>query len=291
MSKKAIIIILSTLLVLTYVFLAMWFDDEVKQWVNGRVNTFEQKHETPNVTILKDFANIKGLDRKRTIRVYTPPNYKNSSERYPVIYMNDGQRHFGKNKKDDERIDGILDKAIAEGSRPIIIVALDKSEHRNTELNPYDYRNKDINEADILLKYMVEELKPRIDKEYRTLTDSSNTAISGESLGGLFAFYALMKYPNVFSMAGSLSPSFVHSHQPFFLPKEFPNKNVKIYLSVGDREFIGNQTVMKLMEKTLLEAGFDETNLRTKMVKGGNHDSVVWLDGFRNFYDWFFNDN
>jgi enterochelin esterase-like enzyme len=49
---------------------------------------------------------------------------------------------------------------------------------------------------------LVEELKPFIDKMYRTLSDAGSTALGGASLGGLVSLYFGLKYPNVFREAG-----------------------------------------------------------------------------------------
>jgi len=43
---------------------------------------------------------------------------------------------------------------------------------------------------------------------YRTLSDRSNTGIMGSSMGGLISFYAGLKYANIYSKIGAMSPSF-----------------------------------------------------------------------------------
>ena len=59
--------------------------------------------------------------------------------------------------------------------------------------------------SDGYLRFLVEELKPRIDADFRTLTGRDDTAIMGSSMGGLISLYALMKHPEVFGAAGCLS--------------------------------------------------------------------------------------
>ncbi len=59
--------------------------------------------------------------------------------------------------------------------------------------------------SDAYLRFLVEELKPRIDAEYRTLPGRDDTVIAGSSMGGLISLYAMMRYPEVFGAAGCLS--------------------------------------------------------------------------------------
>jgi len=127
-----------------------------------------------------------------------------------------------------------------------------------------------------------------IDEQFRTLADRENTGVMGASLGGLFSFYTIMHHPDIFSKAGVLSPSFVHSAKVFDLPETISRKDVQIYMNVGEREFVGMPTTMNLMKKALRVAGFADAQVRTKIVAGGYHEPKVWRDGFEEAYPWFF---
>jgi pimeloyl-ACP methyl ester carboxylesterase len=59
--------------------------------------------------------------------------------------------------------------------------------------------------SDGYLKFIVNELKPRIDREFRVKTDRKNTAIMGSSMGALISLYAVDEYPQVFGGAGMMS--------------------------------------------------------------------------------------
>ena len=63
-------------------------------------------------------------------------------------------------------------------------------------------------EGDQYVDFLVQTLKPYIDKYYRTKKDEKNTFIAGSSMGGLISFYAILKYPKVFGGAGVFSPAF-----------------------------------------------------------------------------------
>ena len=58
------------------------------------------------------------------------------------------------------------------------------------------------------MKFIVEELKPFIDRAYRTLSDKENTAVCGSSLGGLISFMIFWEYSDIFSKAACFSPAF-----------------------------------------------------------------------------------
>ncbi|MFW8696285.1 alpha/beta hydrolase-fold protein, partial [Mesorhizobium japonicum] len=59
--------------------------------------------------------------------------------------------------------------------------------------------------SEAYIRFLVEELKPLIDRTYRTLTGPADTTISGSSMGGLISLQAVMKRPDVFSAAACLS--------------------------------------------------------------------------------------
>ena len=96
---------------------------------------------SPNVQLLEDFAYIKSLDRKRTVSVYLPPDHDKSENRYPIIYMLDGENLFNEKVSggNEWEVDEVIDKAVANGHPGAIVVALeDADENRNTEYTPFD---------------------------------------------------------------------------------------------------------------------------------------------------------
>ncbi|MFX8129754.1 alpha/beta hydrolase-fold protein, partial [Acinetobacter baumannii] len=59
--------------------------------------------------------------------------------------------------------------------------------------------------GDAYLRFLTDELKPRIDHDYRTLSDRDHTVVVGSSMGGLISCYALAERPDVFGRAGCVS--------------------------------------------------------------------------------------
>jgi enterochelin esterase-like enzyme len=169
----------------------------------------------------------------RRVTVWLPSSYRPGGPRHSVLYMHDGQNLF-----DPEtgyggmewKIDEVLDRLIAENKvRPTIVVAIWNTPKRLREYVPskafthlppaYMERVRGLYGGDPLsdgyLKFIVRELKPRIDRTYNVRTGRSDTAIMGSSMGALIALYAINEYPRVFGGAGMVS-----THWPLFLPAE-----------------------------------------------------------------------
>ncbi len=156
------------------------------------------------------------LSNSRTISVYLPPGYATSKQRYSVLYMADGQNVFDGMRsyipnmewKADEAAESMINAKLIE---PIIIVAIDNGGMKRGD----EYLPTKANlgkqavggDADKYGKMLVSELKPFIDKTYRTRTDRDHTAVCGSSFGGIITLHLGLTYPNVFGKLGILSPS------------------------------------------------------------------------------------
>ncbi len=143
--------------------------------------------------------------RERKVFVWLPPEYdSNPLQRYPVLYMHDGQNLvdpstsiFGIDWQIDETADSLVRNNIIQ---PFILVGIYNTPDRSAE-----YLQSDTSQA--YMKYLVEELKPFIDNNYRTLPDRNNTAVAGSSAGGLISFMLAWEYENIFSKVACLSPA------------------------------------------------------------------------------------
>jgi enterochelin esterase-like enzyme len=157
--------------------------------------------------------------------VWLPPGYDASKRRYGVVYMHDGQNLFDPKRSNFNKVwaaDKSALRLIAAGKvKPFIIVGIDQpGEDRGRQYFPRvmaDLVSPAIQAklnlqgngkpiiSDEYLKLIVIELKPRIDREYRTKADRKHTAIAGSSMGGLISLYAITRYPKVFGTAGAVS--------------------------------------------------------------------------------------
>ncbi len=151
------------------------------------------------------------LQNSRPIWIYTPPSYdEQGSERFPVVYMHDGQNLFDASYSFNGvtwQVQDALDHGAFDGSiREAIVVGIGNTSGRIWEYTPSDggYGGGG---AGPYLDFVVSELKPQIDNLYRTSADRQDTAIAGSSLGGLVSACAGIWHPDVFGLVGELSPS------------------------------------------------------------------------------------
>jgi predicted alpha/beta superfamily hydrolase len=159
----------------------------------------------------------------RNVDVWLPPGYgKDPGQRYPVLYMHDGQNLFDPATSYgnvDWAVDEAMTRLIEQGEvREAIVVGIWNTPKRFAEYMPqravqgmkeikmpgFDIRAEDV-VSDRYLAFLVTELKPFIDSTYRTLPDRANTTIMGSSMGGLISQYAMSRYPDVFGGAGCVS--------------------------------------------------------------------------------------
>lgn len=207
------------------------------------------------------------LGTHRTIRVYLPPSYdRYRTRRYPVLYLHDGQNVFSSAGTNccfgwgSWELDRTVDELIAAGRmQEIIMVAVDNSRSRYQEYRgqAYPYNKEELKELkrkpsgagdnthfENYAAFLIKELKPKIDRQYRTLTGAAQTAVMGSSLGGICSLALAWDHPKAFGLAASLSGSFQIEKKHFLenvlkLYKRKP-KPIRIYLDSGTIDFTGD---------------------------------------------------
>ena len=154
------------------------------------------------------------LDNSRDVHVYLPPGYDEAGDRlYPVLYLHDGQNVFDTSTSFagiEWGVDETAEQLVRAGRiPPIIIVAIDHAgERRADEFAPTrDTHRNAGGEADRYARFVVEELKPYIDRTFRTRADAPHTAIGGSSLGGLVTLHIGLAHARTFGALAVLSPS------------------------------------------------------------------------------------
>lgn len=249
----------------------------IKYWGSGesRTNPFHGQI-TGDVKYHRNFPG-RGLV-PRDIIVWLPPSYeKDKLKRYPVLYAHDGQNLFDPSTSSigiDWQLDETTDSLIRQGKiREIIIVGIYNSPQRMKE-----YYTGDTGET--YLRFVVKELKPFIDKTYRTLPDRKNTATMGSSAGGLVSFMLVWQYNEIFSKAACLSPAFFIRGLDYITPvlKSKKKRDFKIYIDCGGTGLDSILlTGIEKMLKALKEKGYkDETNFSWFFDKTGEHNEQNW---------------
>ena len=250
--------------------------------------------------IIKDVYSS-NLKRNKRIRIILPKDYFLGNNNYPVLYMHDGQNlvdpspfsnHSWEVMQTADKLHNI--------TKGIIIVGVD-SDNQCRIMEYSNYLNssavkrlkrlkvKEIQpEGDEYGKFLIEELKPIIDKEYRTLNDRMNTFMAGSSCGGNISIYLGLKHQDIFSCIGAFSPAYyiVKKGLYDFLDQIDYLDDFRIYHDMGTKEngafskiyfneqkFFHNYIIKKLPEKNILQV-IDE---------GATHSEEHWAIRFEKF--------
>lgn len=180
----------------------------------------------------------------RTIHMYLPDGYDHSDERYPVIYMFDGQNLFWNEDATYGTCWGI--REFLDGWwKKVIVVGVECSHYGNDRLQeycPYTINSRNfgtiVGTGEQTMQWFVDELKPFIDQNYRTWSHREATAIAGSSMGGMMSLYAVLRYNHVFGKAAVVSPAYFYKIKEF--SAEIANNNInpdtRIFISWGQRE-------------------------------------------------------
>ncbi len=248
---------------------------------------------TSNVSLLKKEFSIPNLNNiSHKIWIYLPPDYDKTSKKYPVIYMHDAQNLFDKSTAyaGEWEVDETLNKLYEKTGKGFIVVGIENGgEERINEYTPWENEKYGGGKGAVYMDFIVNTLKPYIDKNYRTKFQQKYTGLIGSSLGGLISYYGGLQYPKIFGKIGALSTSFWFSEKVVDFTKEKGNlKNVKLFLLVGGKEGENTDKDTQKMEKLLLETGFKSKNLKSKINPEGEHNEAFWRSEFLEVVSWLY---
>lgn len=230
------------------------------------------------------------LPDDRTVTVFLPPGYEeHPDQRYPVLYLHDGQNLFDPQasfkKGEHWRVGETASTLIRDGRiPPLLIVGIDNAGPRRLyEYTPTHDRRRGGGGADDYGRLIVSELKPFIDRQYRTLPAAAHTGIGGSSLGGLVSLYLALSYPDVFSRAAALSPSVWWDRRAILrnVRDAKPKPRLRIWVDIGTREGRYHVDNAQLLRVGLLKSGWVEgDDLHYEEVPGGTHSEGAWAARF-----------
>jgi predicted alpha/beta superfamily hydrolase len=233
----------------------------------------------------------------RFLRVWLPPGYDdghNQGHFYPVLYLNDGQNLFetstafgGVEWQADETAERLIQAGTV---RPMIIVGIDHTgkdrmpeymPHRS--MHPVMLRGLGRRYPDFLIK----EVMPFVEKNYRVATAPENTGLGGSSLGALIALYTAIARPGVIGRLLLESPSLWAAHRQII--KESREVRIwpeRIFLAAGTAE-AGNAERSRTVVDDVRELGaimrravLSERRLRMVIREGANHSEAAWAERF-----------
>jgi len=191
------------------------------------------------------------LKGPRTVQVYLPESYHQSSLRYPSLYLHDGQNVFSSagtnicfgwgNWELDRTADGLCRSG---KMQEIIVVAINNSPARYPEYCGHHHSSgTNMTEFENYSAFLIQELKPKIDSTYRTRPEAANTGTMGSSMGGICSIVLAWDHPEIFGRAASLSGAFQVEHTNFLnnILRVYSGqaKPTRLYLDSGVIDFTG----------------------------------------------------
>ncbi|HEX5041920.1 MAG TPA: alpha/beta hydrolase-fold protein [Candidatus Polarisedimenticolaceae bacterium] len=218
----------------------------------------------------------------RTVQVYLPPGYARDKERrYPVLYLHDGQNVFDAAAAGMEwQVDEAAEALVRQGKiEPLIVVAVANGDARTDEYTPTAVEGKGGGKAALYARFLREELKPFIDRTYRTRPGPADTAVGGASHGGLVSLWLALTHPDTFGNALALSTSAGWDDERIVkqvraLPAKVP---VRIWLDLGLREGEWFLTGNRHLRDALAAKGWTPGgDLRYLEQEEGAHDEISW---------------
>lgn len=250
----------------------------------------------------------------RNIDIWLPEDYSDSSK-YAVLYMHDGQMLYDASQSWNHQAWEVDEVASELNLKPkiknfIVVGIWNSGASRHSDYfpqKPYEQLSKPekdtviaqlikigkTNEnfeprSDLYLKFIVEELKPYIEKSYSVKNDKENTFITGSSMGGLISLYAICEYPEVFGGAACLSThwtgTFTLENNPFpdsllqYLKHNLPRPEThKIYFDTGDQTLDALYPKIQMkVDQLMIQKRYSNSNWITEYFPGEDHSEKAW---------------
>ncbi len=263
-----------------------------------------------------------GLPDQR-VTVWLPPGYDAGKQRYPVLYMHDGHNLFDPAKSNFNKVwaaDKAMLQLMAEGKvEPHIIVGIwapgadryrqylpqfagDEATGAVADSIGENAQGKPILSARYL-DWIVDALKPRVDRTFRTRTGRDDTAIAGSSMGGLMSCYAIVERPDVFGRAACVS-----SHWPIAYPdiaeanraqvisiwQDWLTRKLgrpdgrRVWMDHGDATLDANYApYQNAIDASFRKAGWKEgRDWKSRTYPGAGHEENAWAARLPEILEW-----
>ena len=180
------------------------------------------------------------------------------------------------------RIDDIAKPLIAANQiKPLIIVMVANGGTAESRADDYTWTKPPNATAggkgDAYGRMLVEELKPFIDKTYRTLPDGPNTGIAGASFGGIISLHLGLTYPDVFGRLGVMSPSVWWDNNRILKDVRAvkPRPPARVWVDIGGSEHAASRRNVQELRDTLRSKGWKlGADLSYFELPGGTHDEA-----------------
>ena len=242
------------------------------------------------------FFDTKNSFKDRLVRVYIPSTYdfEKPQKKFKVIYMLDGKNLFDDYTSFvgewhiDESIEQMISDRVNDGYIVVGVDAPNTDIDRSLEMSPpkkernRKYALKNDGYADILANFIMNVVKPDIDKTFRTLPDY--TGVAGSSMGGLMALYLALEYSASIKFCLAFSPAiFLFKWESFkkYLENKVTKDLPKIFFYIGGKGFekVFVETTLRTYN-FLLENGFSQDHVKLIYDADKEHNEKAWGEYF-----------
>jgi len=214
--------------------------------------------------------------------ILLPGGYKNSTKKYPVLYLMDSQWDFplAKSLYGQHYFDGFIPEMI------IVGVTWGGTNPNPDSLRARDYTPTKENRlsqsggAENFLSFMKKELFPFIDAKYKT--DPADRTLMGCSLGGLFTMYTLFTHPDMFKGYAAASPAYGWDREVLYqYEKKYFESNpvlpARLYMTIGEVE--RGAPGFEKLAKHLADRNYKNLKLKSKVLENTGHSGTK-TEGF-----------
>jgi predicted alpha/beta superfamily hydrolase len=257
--------------------------------------------------------------------VWLPPGYDRARQRYPVVYMHDGQNLFFPERSGYNKVWAADRSALrliaASKVAPFIIVGIDHpGKERYQQYFPVKVAGPELRKGiegfagpltgDAYVRFLADELKPFIDRTYRTRPEPRYTAAAGSSMGALISLYALAERPDAFGKAAAVSTHFaligpeeiarapeidatIKASWRTYLDKQLGTpRGRKLWMDHGtlmlDEHYAPYQQVIDAEVKRLgWRSGKD---VESRVYQGAGHEENAWATRLDDIFAWLLSD-
>lgn len=226
------------------------------------------------------------LGNTRGVWVYLPPTYlENTTFRAPVVYMHDGQNLFDASAAfggTEWQVDETMNRTANDGFiAEAIVVGPENTAARIDEYTPTSTTQYGGGQGATYLRFLVDELKPAVDREYRTRPERESTVVIGSSLGGLISTYAGVQRPEVFGNVGAMSPSTWWDNRWILGSvaglRAAPLRPLKVYVDSGNSGTMDDVANTADLAQAWRDRGYaDDATLKYVVQNGASHSETYW---------------
>ncbi len=223
----------------------------------------------------------------REVQVWLPPDHgSDSSRRYPVLVLHDGQNvfdasHAGAEWQFDETAQRLAEARLID---PPIIVAVGSGPDRIADYTPSSATfgsppRRQGGGAAAYGRFLAEELLPLIAQRYRIQAGPGGTAVGGSSLGGLVSLWLALHRPDVFGAALVVSPSLWWDNEAALrdvLARPTGSARPRLWLDMGGRESEQGIGQARRLREALRQRGWSPQELAYVEDPLGTHDEATW---------------